>query len=55
MPITPRTGSLFHADPHGLPLGGKPGRERPLVPPAHDYLPAIARELVGEILAPGLR
>jgi hypothetical protein len=35
---------------HGLPLGGKPGREGTLVPVAHNDTPAIARELVGEIL-----
>jgi hypothetical protein len=35
---------------HGLPLGGEPGREGPLVPPAHDDAAAIARELVGEVL-----
>jgi hypothetical protein len=35
---------------HGLPLGGKPGRKTPLVPPAHHDAAAIARELVGEVL-----
>jgi hypothetical protein len=40
---------------HGLPLGRKAGREGPLEPVAHDDAPTIARELVGEVLAPGLR
>src|SRR5271166_1532152 len=35
---------------YGLALRGKPGREGPLVPFARDDTPAIARELVGEIL-----
>ena len=35
---------------HGLPLRGEPRREGPLVPVAHNDTPAIARELVGEIL-----
>ena len=35
---------------HGLPLGGEPGREGPLVPPAHHDAAAIARELVGDVL-----
>ena len=40
---------------HRLPLRREPGREQMPIPVAGDDAPAIARQLVGEVLAPGLR